>query len=196
MVKLGFVPSQKRIPSPDMSFARLLGEHRSKWEIRGQYAIWTGSQPAEARQYRLLERMGRKVARIEKASGGSVMHRIAADAAFTVENLMGYWLSLDVDAIWLDVPMSDKQYCLLVVGGTAGKPTFGNVGWICPGCGSSIAFTHFKRPLRDWELFLSAADDLVGKFNVETDLRTCHECGAVHPQSYGLPQDKAAVSTS
>lgn len=195
MVMLGFDPSRGRIPGPDMSFARLLSENRSKWEVRGQYAIWTGSRSLDERPYRLLERAGRKVICVERGDRRSIMHRVAADAEFTIENVMGYWLNLDVDSIWIDARTSAAQYCLLIVGGSTGKPDVVNVGWVCPKCGSSIASAPFKNPLRDFTAFLSAADNLVGKFNAEPGLRACHDCGSAHPLSYGLARDDAGRSS-
>lgn len=195
MVTLGYVPPQGRIPSPDMSHARIFAEHRSKWEVRGQYAIWTGSRaPGEAR-YRLLERLGRKVAPIEWPNGGAVMHRIAADREFMVENLAGYWLRLDVDSIWIEAPSSGGQYCMLIIGGSTGKPDAANVGWVCPKCGSSLAFKAFGRPLRDFPTFLTSADKWVDEFNSKPEARTCQECGTVHPESQKLAHDNALEST-
>ena len=143
----------------------------------------------------MLERIGRnKIISVERADGGQVMHRIAAETEFAIENLMGYWLKLDVDSIWLDVPSSAGQYCLLIVGGSTDKPDFVNVGWVCPKCGSSVASQRFEKPLRDFEFFLKATDNLVDKFNAEAALRTCHDCGSSHPPSYGLERDEAGVA--
>jgi hypothetical protein len=193
-VTLGYVPPQGRIPTPDMSFARIFAEHRSKWELRGQYAIWTGArEPGEAR-YRLLERVGRKVARVERPNGGAVMHRVPAGTEFMVENLAGYWLSLDVDSIWIETPSSGGQYCMLIIGGSTGKPDAANVGWVCPKCGSSLAFKAFQKPLRDFTTFLSGADKWVDEFNTKSEMRTCQECKTVHPQSQKLAHDNAGES--
>jgi anaerobic ribonucleoside-triphosphate reductase len=178
-----------------MSFARLFRDSRSKWGVRGQYAIWTGSRSPGEEQYRLLERLDHKIIPVAWPNGGQVMHRIAAETEFTIENLMGYWLKFGVDSIWLDIPSSTgSQYCVLIVGGSSDKPDRANVGWICPKCGSSLASEAFERPLRDLEYFLNAADKFVEKFNAETGLRTCHGCGAIHPPSYALVRDGAGVS--
>ena len=191
---LGFVPSESRIPSPDMSFARLFGDNRSKWGVRGQYAIWTGSRALDEERYCLLERVDRGVLRMQRESGASMMHRIPAETEFTIENLMGYWLKLDVDSIWFDIPSPAGQYCLLVVGGCTDKPSFASVGWVCPKCASSMASKAFDRPLRDFESFLKAADKCVEAFNSDVELRTCHDCGGEHPKSYGLVRDEAGVA--
>lgn len=193
MVSLGYVPAERRIPSPDMSFARLFRDSRSTWGVRGQYAIWTGSRSADEDRYHLLECMERGVLRVERGRGGPLMHRVAAETEFTIENLMGYWLKLDVDSIWFDVPTSAGQYCVLLVGGCTDKPSLANVGWICPKCATSIGSKSFERPLRDFEFFLNAADKWVEAFNADDDLRICRDCGGTHPPSYGLVRDAAGV---
>ncbi|MDT2022573.1 hypothetical protein [Methylocella sp. CPCC 101449] len=195
MVNLGYVPSERRIPAPDMSFARLFKQHRSKWEVRGQYAIWTGSRSSDEAKYRLLERLDRNVVRVEQANGRQLMHRITAGTEFTIENLAGYWLTFDVDSIWIDVSSAATQHCVLLVGGSTEAEGNASVGWLCPKCGASVSSKRFQHILRDLPSFLNAADKLVEAFNADAAVRTCEECGITHPPSHGMTQDEPLVST-
>jgi hypothetical protein len=70
----------------------------------------------------LLERIANRVAAIEHANGDPVFHKVAADRPFTIENLLGFWLALDSDAMWLDTPHPGGRYAVLAVGGTPAGP--------------------------------------------------------------------------
>ncbi|HSV83088.1 MAG TPA: hypothetical protein VLK85_28145 [Ramlibacter sp.] len=158
----------------------MLDDNSVGWQHRGQYAIWTGAS-AEGTHHCLLERIGNKVARIAHDDGRPVLHRIAAGVAFTIENFMGYWLTLDSDAMWLDTPGRSGRYALLAVGGAAGKPGGGVVDWTCPRCGSAIRPRALDIAPMGFKSFLSRAETLAAEFDAEPQLRTCGSCGALHP---------------
>lgn len=192
MVNLGFIPLEKPIPSPDMSFVRLFNDESIGWQFRGQYAFWTGASADSSKKYKLLERLGNRVARIEHGDGSPVFHKIAAGVPFTIENLMGFWIAFDSDAMWLDVQAPDRQYAVLAAGGTAGKPGGAVVDWTCPKCGSGIARNEIDIPPLAFNKFLIQANAWVEKFNEDPQLRACGNCGGAHPPSYGISQGEAA----
>lgn len=186
MVSRGFVPSSARIPSPDMSFARLLGDGSIGWQQRGQYAIWTGANAPGKPKFRLLERHKNRIAVIASEDSDPVMHKVASGVAFTIENVMGYWLSFDCDAMWIDVPNDPEQYAILAVGGAEGKPAHAEVDCPCAQCGTQLSQRSFViAPLR-FNSFLDSAEAWVADFNSTPQHRTCPNCGSVHPLTYGL----------
>ena len=115
-----------------------------------------------------------------------MFHKISADRAFTVDNLMGFWLAFDCDALWLDVPAPEGRYAVLAVGGTAGKPGRAIIDWTCPGCGASVSPRPFTIGPHGFNAFLSETDAWAAAFNERRQMRTCGSCAAVHPASYGL----------
>jgi len=188
MVNLGFLPHEKPIPSPDMSFVRMFDDASIGWQYRGQYAIWMGASSEERSWYTLLERVGLKVAPIRYTDGSSVFHTISANTAFIVSNLMGFWIAFDSDAMWLDTPSADGQYAVLTIGGSLGKPGRAVVDWMCPKCGNAInpkSFDILPHALSD---FLNQANDWADGFNKDKALRTCVDCGTVHPVVPGMEQ--------
>ena len=40
MVNLGYIPQERKIPAPDLSYMRLFEDGETGWQYRGQYAIW------------------------------------------------------------------------------------------------------------------------------------------------------------
>jgi hypothetical protein len=181
VVSRGFVPADKPIPAPDMSFVRLFNDNSVGWQHRGQYAIWTGASAEGGPRYRLLERIGNRVVAIEHQDGSPVLHKIAAGVAFTVENLMGFWLALDSDAMWLDTACSTGRYAALAIGGAAGKPGQAVVDWTCPRCGTPIHPQTFDIPRLAFQSFLRQADATTATFDADLQLRACGGCGSVHP---------------
>ncbi len=181
MVNLGFIPTDKPVPAPDMSFARMFNDSSIGWQQRGQYAIWTGAGAEGGPRYRLLERIGNRVARIEYEDGSPVLHKISAGVAFTIENLMGFWVGFDSDAIWLDTACPGGRYAVLAIGGAAGKPGRALVDWTCPHCGAPMHARTFQIPPLAFNSFLRQANALAAEFNADPQLRTCGACAAVHP---------------
>ena len=185
----GYHPSGASVPAPDMSFVRLFGDASLGWQHRGQYAIWTGTSAQESR-YRLLERIGQKVACMELADGGPVFHKISRGTPFTVENLMAFWLTLDSDAMWLDTPSEAGRYALLAVGGSAGKPAGATVDWTCPSCGSAIGSRTLPIATAGFVDMLKVAEAAAAEFDADAQSRRCGECAAVHPPTTAMRSER------
>jgi hypothetical protein len=190
VISKGFVPQEKPIPHPDMSYVRMFNDNSVGWQFRGQYVFWTGHVTQANKKYKLLERIENRVARIEDKNGETVFHKIAAGTPFTVENLMGYWITFDSDAMWLDVKSSDGQYAALMVGGSTGKPGETTIDWTCRKCGKSIAPKVINIIQAAFNKFLSEANNWVQAFNDDPAMRSCVDCGAEHPLSYGTAQEE------
>ena len=185
-VNRGFIPREKPIPSPELSFFRQLADASIGWQLRGQYAIWMGTSSRDGSKYRLLERRGNRVAPIEYKDGSAVFRNVGAEVAFTIENLMGFWLALDCQPIWLDVASAEGRYAVLAIGGATGKPSRAVVDWTCPRCGSSISPREYSISPHGFTHFLNEAEARAAQFNQSAELRTCGNCSAVHPPTEGL----------
>jgi hypothetical protein len=191
MVNLGFLPTDRKIPSPELSFLRLFKDDSVGWQYRGQYAVWTGSSLAERRPYRLLERFGNRVAAIAYANGNVIMHRIAAGVPFLIEGDMRYWLTFDCDALWLDTPCAEGRYALLAVGGAAGRPGRAILDWACPRCGTAMHPSVLSIRPTAFAAFLDEASKAATAFDTDVQARTCDHCAAVHPALDALVRDAA-----
>lgn len=187
MVSLGRIPTGKPIPGPELSYLRLFQDNTIGWQSKGQYAIWTGASIAGGARYRLLERFGKRVGAIERADGSAVLHRIPAGTSFMVEGLMGYWLALAFDAIWLDTPCPEGRYALLAISGLAGNSKEEAVlDWVCPRCGESISPRTLEIRARAFDAFLKQAEVAAAGFDADLKERTCSHCEAVHPNLNAL----------
>jgi hypothetical protein len=176
-----------------MSFVRLFGDHQTGWQMRGQYAIWTGA--GEASKYLLLERVGDRVAPITYGDARPVFHEIKAGTPFHVQGMAGYWLAFDSDAMWLDTPAPEGQYAVLAVGGSAGKPSRAIVDWTCTRCGAGIGPHAIEIGPQGFRRFLDEADRYASEVSRDPTLRTCRKCDAVHPPVPGLIREPADAAT-
>ncbi|MFB0610662.1 hypothetical protein [Aurantiacibacter poecillastricola] len=177
----GYVPSSRTIPGPDMSFVRLFDDLEAGWQFRGQYAIWTGSAKGERSRYTLLERHGDRVAPMAYEDGSPVFHEIKANVPFIVQGLMSYWVTFNSDAMWLDTPSPEGQYAFLAVGGSAGKPSAATIDWTCTHCGHPISPKGFEVSPLSFKRFLMQADEYAAEFDRSQEMRTCTDCGTIHP---------------
>lgn len=163
-----------------------MGDTPSRWERHGDYSIWCGGSASGSAVYVLNEWRDNRVLAVPRRDAHPVMHRIAAGTPFEVERLFGFWMSLDVDSVWIDTSVSGRQRCALVVGGTKGKPADAACLWICPKCGTPLARSSFAIERQRFERFLGFAQDRVRMFNADERVRRCPSCAAVHPPSYGF----------
>jgi hypothetical protein len=178
--------SPSEIPAPELSFVRSMADTEGKWELHGEYSIWSGAPKPGERPYLLHEWHDHGVLRIPRAAARPVLHRIAAGTPFEVAHLFGFWMTVDVDTAWVDHSGPDGQRCALMVGGAKGKPGEAACLWVCPKCAAFLARADFVVPHQRLERFLAFAQDRVRAFNADAALRACPSCGAAHPRSYGF----------
>jgi hypothetical protein len=181
---------QPAIPAPELSFFQSMSETATRWERHGDYSIWCGGSAPGSAVYVLNEWRGNRVLAVPRRDSHPVMHRIPAGTPFEVEHLFGFWMSLDVDSVWIDTSVSGGQRCALVVGGMKGKPAEVACLWICPKCGEPFAQESFAIPRQRFERFLQFAQERVGIFNADERVRTCPSCAAIHPPSYGFYREE------
>lgn len=174
------------IPSPTLSFIRSMGDTGGKWALRGEYSIWAGKPKSVKAPFLLHEWRNKKVLPIRRATARPVMHRIIGGTPFQVAHLFGFWITVDVDTVWIDAGDDTHQYCALIVGGTKGKPGKAGCAWVCPKCGDVFNDASFTIPHQHFERFLDFAQERVHAFNVEPKFRKCPACGSLHPVTYGF----------
>jgi hypothetical protein len=179
-------PDQSAVPPVELSFVRSMLDTDGKWVLHGEYSIWSGGPRPGEPAYLLHELHENGVLAIPRAQTHPIMHRIAAGTPFEVAHLFGFWISVDVDTVWLDALDEGGHQYALIVGGTQGKPGRAACLWVCPKCAVAFARAEFALPSQRFERFLEFAQGRVRAFNADVKLRTCPRCGNVHPSSYGF----------
>lgn len=175
--------------APELSFVRRMSETDSRWERHGDYVIWTANRRADEPGYVLHELTPKGVLPIPHKRPSPVLHRIAGGTPYHVSHLFGFWITHDVDAVWLETVKDGASYYALMVGGTTGKP--GNTGFLfaCPKCAASFGQEGFDTAHKGYDQFLAYARERVRAFNADAKLRTCPKCHAVHPVTYAFYAD-------
>lgn len=91
----------------------------------------------------------------------------------------------DTDALLLCAKRDETDYYMLVVGGPSDGLRQASCLFVCPKCAARFGEANFE--LRgNYEEFIAFASRRVRAFNAEVALRTCPECGHVHPPTYGF----------
>ena len=67
-----------QLPAPVLSFVRSMAETAGKWELQGDYSIWSGGRPTGTSPYLLHELCDKGVVPIRRPTTRPVMHRIPA----------------------------------------------------------------------------------------------------------------------
>jgi hypothetical protein len=177
-------------PVPLMHYTRSMSDASRKWEIIGDYAIWTGNRALEESPHVLMEFRDGRVLTVPSEQVDPVLHRIPADTPYRASGVFGFWHASDADTVWVQATHEGRRYYSLMLGGSRGRPGRNRCEWYCPHCGrllqqqvfhtSSAGFTAFPRTALEW----------VRQFNADAGVRSCAECGHVHPVGYGLdPSD-------
>jgi hypothetical protein len=176
------------LATPVLSFVRSMTETNGRWELRGEYAIWCGRRDPGMEPWLLHEKRDNGVLAVPRDPTRPLLHRVAAGTAFEVAHLFGFWITTDVDTVWVDAAGGDDQCSALIVGGSKDKPGEASCAWVCPKCAALFAVSSFAIPRQRFERFIDYAQDRVRAFNAEATRRTCPQCGNVHPISYGFDE--------
>nr|ART40448.1 K791 [uncultured bacterium] len=175
-----------RDAAPELSFVKRMSETDSRWQRHGDYAIWTGNRRLDEPGYVLHEWSEKGVVPIPHRRPSPVLHRIAGGTPYHVSHLFGFWITHDVDAVWLETVKDGASYYALMVGGTSGKPAKTDSSFVCPKCAASFGRETFDTARQGYEQFLTHARERVRAFNGDAALRTCPKCKAVHPPTYAF----------
>ena len=118
---------------------------------------------------------------MEEIGGAPVFHKINRRTSFLIEGLLGFWMRLDSDAIWLDTPGDNCRYAFLAIGGAKGKPSQLTVDWTCTACAHPIGGSTIQVARQGFLRALEQGSRMLEEFNSDEALRTCNNCGATHP---------------
>lgn len=182
---------------PLLSYTRSMIEGSPGWPLLGDYAIWSGHQKQDASPYLLHELVGSRVLPVPISSARAILHPVKRSTWFEVRHLFGYWMRVDVDAVWLDAPGTDGRYYTLCIGGSEARPGEVSYGWVCPQCGTLFGAITIDVAAKGFQTFLDEAEAGVSRFNSDEGLRACPQCQHMHPLTYGFdPQRDTSVIRS
>jgi hypothetical protein len=187
---VGAVSGGQAVRAPELSYVRRMEQATGGLQHHGDYAIWTGSRDPSQAPYVLHEWCDKGVLPIPHRTGRAIVHRVAQGTPYHVSGLFGFWIEHDVDATWLESPGAGGSHYALMVGGTAGTPSNTTCLFVCPKCAAPFGRLAIGTSRQGFERFLDEALKHVRSFNADAKARTCPQCSAVHPQTYGFHAEK------
>ena len=174
---------------PELGFDFDVTSPTGPWIRRGHHALWRATRGADLPPYVLHEWCDRGVRPFPSREAKPVFHRIPEGTPYHIAHLFGFWIVNDVDAMLLTVPRGLITQFMLVVGGRTGKPAEARYLNVCPKCAARFGEASFAEVQSGYERFLDFALTRVRAFNSDAQLRTCPNCGAVHPLIYGFYEE-------
>lgn len=183
---------------PELGFDFDVTAPSEPWIRTGNHALWRATRRASQPPYLLHEWCEKGVRPFPCRGTKPVFHRIPGRTPYHISHLFGFWVANDVDAMLLTVPRGPVTHSMLVVGGRTGRPADASCLHVCPKCAARYGEVRFSEVQSGYERFLTFALTRVRAFNANERLRTCPNCGAVHPLIYGFheeadtPEERAA----
>ena len=174
---------------PELGFDFDVTGPTGPWIRRGHHALWCTTRGADKPPYVLHEWCETGVRPFPMTGSKPVFHRVPEATPYHISHLFGFWMVNDVDAMLLTVPREAMTHVMLVVGGRTGKPAEASALHVCPKCAARFGEARFAELQSGYERFLDFALTRVRAFNANSKLRTCPNCGAVHPPIYGFHED-------
>jgi predicted RNA-binding Zn-ribbon protein involved in translation (DUF1610 family) len=183
---------------PTLSFDVDVTAGDGRWIRKGNHAIWSGRREASEPAYVLHEWTERGVRPFPRNDDNAHMRRVPAGTPYHIAHLFGFWIVNDVDLLLLNAKRDATDYTMLVVGGRTDGLREASCSFVCPKCAARFGEARFAELPSGYERFIDFALKQVRAFNANTALRTCPQCGAVHPPIYGFhaeadtPEERAA----
>jgi hypothetical protein len=156
----------------------------SAWHAANQNHVWSGRQVAGAPRFDVVERLPEGIVRLPERE--RVFHIIPAGRPYRVEHAFGFWRTCGADTLYIRSPYEGGSVATLIVSTANRTYRSDRLAWTCPACGRELrALEVPTRRVRLAGLLARALAD-VRAFNSDAAARTCSDCGAVHPISYGF----------
>lgn len=184
--------------APLLSFDVDVTAGDGQWVRKGNHAIWSGRRQATETPYVLHEWTERGVRAFPRRDDNAHMRRVPAGTPYHISHLFGFWVVNDVDLLLLSAPRDATDYYMMVVGGLTDGLREAACMFVCPKCATRFGEARFAELRLGYERFLDFALERVRAFNKDPRLRSCPNCGAIHPPIYGFyaeadtPEERAA----
>lgn len=112
----------------------------------------------------------------------------------------GFWHINDEQEMVLNLKLSEDKMVTVLVEGFPKRGRHDRFAWFCRKCLNPLYMREVETGRVGLPGFYAVEEDAFEVFNNDVDLRTCSECGDVHPHAYSIfpardtPEEKAARS--
>jgi hypothetical protein len=98
----------------------------------------------------------------------------------------GFWHINDGQEMALNFRLSEKKAVTVLVEGFANRGRRDRFAWFCLNCVNPLYMREVETGRLGLPGFYGVEDDAINTFNGDKKLRTCRECGTVHPLAYSI----------
>jgi hypothetical protein len=134
-----------------------------------------------------------KMGRSLKIIDGKIVAEPRANVMFTPplvphhsEHGYGFWHVNDEQEMVMNLKVSDTRMVTVLAEGFPKRGRHDRFAWYCLQCLNPLYMREVETGRVGLPGFYAVEDDAFKTFNADIDLRTCSECGTVHPIAYSI----------
>jgi hypothetical protein len=150
-------------------------------------------------------RQGFKMGRQLKIIDGKIVSEPRSDVQFVqplvphhAEHVYGFWHINDQQEMTMNLKLDNDRKLTVLIEGFPHAGRKDRFAWYCLNCVNPLFMTEVETGSVGLGGYYAAQEDAFIEFNSDEKLRTCGECGTVHPVAYSIfpwkdnAQEKAA----
>jgi hypothetical protein len=152
-------------------------------------------------------RVGFKMGRSLKIIDGQIVSEPRKDVQFTLplvphhsEHVYGFWHINEAQEMSLSLKLDDERRLTVLIEGFPEKGRKDRFAWYCLNCVAPLYMAEVETGRVGLGGYYAVQEDAFAVFNSDEKVRTCRQCGTLHPVAYSIfpwkdtPQEKEARS--
>jgi hypothetical protein len=139
------------------------------------------------------DRQGFKIGRTLKIVDGKIVAEPRCDVQFTPplvphhsEHVYGFWHINDQQEMAMSLKLDNDRRLTVLVEGFPARGRLDRFAWFCLKCLNPLYMTQVETARVGLGGYYAAQEDAFEVFNNDEKVRTCSECGTVHPKAYSI----------
>jgi hypothetical protein len=138
-------------------------------------------------------RQGFKVGRTLKIIDKKIVAEPRCDVQFTPplvphhsEHVYGFWHINDQQEMAMSLKLDNERRLTVLVEGFPARGRLDRFAWFCLKCLNPLYMTQVETAKVGLGGYYAVQEDAFAVFNSDEKVRTCAECGAIHPKAYSI----------
>jgi hypothetical protein len=138
-------------------------------------------------------KVGFKPGRSQKIINGQIVSEPRTDVQFTpplvphhAEHVYGFWHINDQQEMVMNLKLGDDRRLTVLIEGYPERGRIDRFAWFCLECLNPLYMAQLETAKVGLSGYYAVQEDAFEVFNNDESVRTCSECGTVHPVAYSI----------
>ena len=139
------------------------------------------------------DKAGFKFGRALKIMDGKIVEEPRGDVTFTApliphhaEHVYGFWHINEEQEMYVNLKLADDRAVTILIEGFPQAGRKDRFAWYCLKCLNPLYMGEVETARVGLGGYYAAQEDAFNVFNADEKVRTCKECGTVHPVAYSI----------